>query len=111
MAIRFPKMHVATSVVNRILNISDELETAKPRQVEPQEPAVVDTVGELLGSMTPAVPDPTQAGQQLDLALGQPPAQMPPLSDDPASATAAAVEPILQGGTALEGLVGTISEG
>lgn len=101
--IRFPRMHIATSVVNRILNAADELETAADRRNPPataafrREPPV------------PAVPDPTIEGAELDAALRQPPGDMPPLERDPASPTANAIEPVLHGGTSLDGLLDTIS--
>jgi len=65
--IPFPKMHIAESVVNRILNVHDEL-SAKQRT--PQAPAGV--------SSEPVVADPTLQGVALDRALEQPAAPVAP---------------------------------
>ena len=89
--IKFPKMHIAESVVNRILNAADDVAPAAPDEM-PMEPAV-----------------PVPQGEALDAALATPPAEMPPLEDNPEGDTANALEPILHGGTALDGLLDTIS--
>jgi len=79
MAIRFPRLHIAESVVNRILNAADELETrAEARQAAPF-------------AHVPPVPDPSMQGAALDAALATPPADMPPVSDE----TEAALEPAI----------------
>lgn len=59
--IRFPKHHIATSVVNRILNIADEVEARAPSM--------------------PSTPEPIQQGQALDAALAQPTPDMPPMGN------------------------------
>lgn len=73
--IRFPKLHIATSVTNRILNIADEIDAAAPIPAvpAPKEP--------------PAVPDPGPSGAQLDAQLGAPPGDdLPGLeTDEPAT--------------------------
>lgn len=57
MSIKFPKHHIATSVVNRIMNIADELETgAETPQVGP----------------VPNVPAALPEGPALSAALYQP---------------------------------------
>jgi len=58
MTIRFPKMHIATSVSNRILNIADGLPSAVP-EISP----------------VPVLPDVTTQGQVLDAKLITPPEQ------------------------------------
>lgn len=72
--IKFPRIHVAESVVNRILNTRDELRAgARPA------PAVVP-------APAPNVPDPTLPGAELDLKLAQPPpANLPAVNEDPES--------------------------
>lgn len=97
--IKFPRMHIATSVVNRILNAADEIERSRPQAA--QEPVAAP--------IAPTVPDPSVEGAALDSALQTQPPAMPPLEDDPASDTANAIEPILHGGTSLDGLLDTIS--
>jgi hypothetical protein len=64
--IKFPKMHIAASTVNRILNVADGLK-ARPRA--------------LTATVAPSVPDPALQGAQLDQALQQP---VPPVSGSPA---------------------------
>lgn len=56
---RFPKMHIAQSVTNRIMNLANSV---APR-IEVDRAA-------------PAVPDPSQMGVAIDQALAQPPGQM-----------------------------------
>ena len=62
MSIRFPKMHVAESVANRILNIADGVPGAKPLPV----PA-------------PMMPDVGGQGDNLDMQLATPsaPTELP----------------------------------
>lgn len=72
--IKFPRVHVAESVVNRILNTRDELKAGR-------SPAPAPTP-----APAPPVPDPTIPGAELDLELAQPPpANVPPLEQDPES--------------------------
>lgn len=59
--IKFPKLSVATSVVNRILNVHDEIERGAVQSAEPAGP--------------PNVPDDNPLGAQLELALTRPPPQ------------------------------------
>lgn len=56
---RFPRIHLATSVTNRILNLADEEMLQAPE------------------SAPPAVPDATQEGKALDKALQTPPPAVP----------------------------------
>lgn len=70
--IRFPKMHIASSVVNRILNAADELESRYPPPVAapaPSTPGVAaDTSGQSLA---------------LDAAISAPLGELPPLEASP----------------------------
>lgn len=90
--IRFPKMHIAESVVNRILNLRDELPPVHRPMPTP----------------TPNVPDPNVQGLQLDQALAQP---TPPVDGGagPESLGNNTVEAVLSGGTPLNGLLDTVS--
>jgi hypothetical protein len=95
--IRFPKMHIAQSVVNRILNAHDELEASMPTLAPEPTPA-------------PHVPDPTLEGAELDLALDAPAAPVEGVEPgDPGNAAANAFESSVSGGTALGGLLDTVS--
>ncbi len=53
--IRFPRIHIAASVQNAILNLARDLDTVAPAS-----------------QVVPQVPDASQAGAQLDQALQQP---------------------------------------
>ena len=67
MAIRFPKMHVAASVSNRILNIADGLPPAIPEMTAP-----------------PVMPDIEAESDMLTQQLATPPgpdAELPPGTD------------------------------
>lgn len=79
---RFPHIHLATSVVNRIKNLALDIETT------PATP--------------PQLPDVAAQGARLDQALAQPPqaAPAPPGSDTEA------VGAVLDGGTAAEAVTG-----
>ena len=91
--IRFPKMHIAASVVNRIINIRDELNSGRvtipiPVPAEAREPEV---------------PDPETLGIGIDEAIGTTPTELP--GAEPGTEANAAVASIAGGGTALEGLI------
>lgn len=65
MSIRFPKMHVAKSTVNRILNVSDEID----RQIMPK-----------LDIDTPSLPAADPSGKSIEVAVNTPsePVAAPP---------------------------------
>ena len=78
--IRFPQVHIATSVVNRILEIAENL---------PQEGA-----GAPLSA--PRVPDGAMLGAQLDAALGAPqPENLPGIEASPDPGATAQGKPLL----------------
>lgn len=62
---RFPQLHIAESVVNRLLNLADDLEQESDAAI----------------SAPPPVTDPTRQSLQLDQALQQPAPNMPPLDE------------------------------
>lgn len=78
--IKFPRLHIAQSVTNRILNVARDVESSG------------------LGSMastpspTPPVPDPEPMGAQVEAALSQPTA---PVAADPTMVEAAVVDTLL----------------
>ena len=84
MAIRFPKIHIAASVQNRILNLADDL----PALVR-EHPA-------------PNVPEPGALGQAIDQAVATPP-QAAPAPDD---ATEAVLAGAVQGESAADAVGG-----
>lgn len=98
--IRFPRMHIAQSVMNRILNINDEIEADAQISALP-EPAIA-----------PDPPDPMMEGAQLDVALQQPVASnLPPPDDGPNGPAVNTLEASLSGGSPLQGLLDGISTG
>ena len=80
-AIRFPKLHIATSVVNRILNAAEDIGKRSSRGHA--SAARADLAPSRLGD-NPAeeaadlAPDPTLEGGALDLALEQPVPEVEP---------------------------------
>jgi hypothetical protein len=60
--IRFPKMHVARSVTNRILNIADEIDAGEVEAVAP--------------IAAPSIPETSGAGLALDVKLATPPGEV-----------------------------------
>lgn len=67
--IKFPKMHIAQSVVNRILNTAEDIESNR-------------RVQSAFSMIAPNVPDPTLEGAALDMKMS---GDVPPVSapDDP----------------------------
>lgn len=84
MAIRFPRMHIATSVQNRILNAADNIAAAYE-----ELPA-------------PDIPDARKAGQAIDQALSQPVPAIPA----PEDSSEAVVTGSVQGETAADAVGG-----
>jgi len=75
--IRFPKVNIASSVVNRILNINDEINRGQAQaQAASRE-------------NSPTVPDTSQTGPALEKALYSPPA---PVDAPPEVADAVALK-------------------
>lgn len=60
--IRFPKMHIARSVTNRILNLADEIDAKDVAQAAP--------------AVAPSIPEATGAGMALDIKLATPPGEV-----------------------------------
>lgn len=83
MPIRFPRMHIAQSVVNRILNTAN--------QVQPSETIMPHL---------PDVPDPSEEGEAISAALATPPGDM----HTPAGAEAAMLEAALSGTSPADAL-------
>lgn len=88
--IKFPRVHIATSVVNRILNVADGISATSGTRTEP------------------SVPDPTLEGAALTARLAE---QVPPVGEvgGPESQTANAAEAVISGGSPLQGLLDTVS--
>lgn len=70
MAIKFPKMHVAASVVNRILNVHDDIQAHVADTTLPEP------------TLDPNPTDPMIEGAMLDVNLQQP-SQAPVSAPDP----------------------------
>jgi hypothetical protein len=88
--IRFPRLHVAESVVNRILNAFDDIQARPSRQGRSAargEPAALPGSDNPLAEAEDLAPDPTLAGGALDLALAEP---VPEVAPDPAVVQGAA---------------------
>lgn len=79
--IKFPKLHIAQSVTNRILNVAHDIEA---RTASLQPPTVPST--------PPPVPDPGPIGDAVAGALAQPTA---PVAADPALAQAVVADAVL----------------
>lgn len=75
-SIRFPRMHIAASVTNRILNVADGIPSAAPAAIAP-----------------PAMPDVATQGAVLDAQLATPPVP----TELPAGADGAVVGAVLGG--------------
>ncbi len=68
MTIKFPKVHIATSVTNRILNIADGLP---------------DSASQAISAPEPRVPDTSLQSAELDSALATPQPGLPGLDQAP----------------------------
>lgn len=60
--IKFPKLHIAQSVTNRILNVADELDDGEAQEATSIVP--------------PSLPDRDTAGDAIDVALATPPPEV-----------------------------------
>lgn len=102
--IKFPKVHIAESVVSRILNVRDELRADnRVPPVAEGAAGVEDALGE--ASRAPAVPEAGAQGRGIEEAMTGESAlsgMVPELGEPDAAAAAGS---ILEGGTALEGLL------
>lgn len=78
--IRFPKVSIATSVVNRILNVHEEIEAAS---------VALPSVSQ---ASTPPVPNSQAAGATLDQSLAAP---VQPVGGEPELADALALKGVL----------------
>lgn len=82
---RFPKMSIAESVVNRIFNAREEARSLRPPSVTPSIPQ-------------PVLPDPVPQGEALDQQIATPVAG--PVQDD-----ANVVQAVASGKSPLDGLI------
>lgn len=84
MAIRFPKMHIAASAANRLLNVADQIEnhgSAETMRIAKPIPPVPYTA--------------EQQGENLDAALAQPVPPLPGLASAPDPGGTVAGRPLL----------------
>lgn len=80
MPIKFPRMHIANSVVNRILNIADGIEESAPS----------------VSVAPPVVPDTVEAQSTvLDAALATPTPALPPIDQAPDAGATLGGKPLL----------------
>lgn len=84
MSIKFPSMHIAESVINRIMNTADQLRDNAPPEAGPR-PFMPQ----------PSVPDTAAQSAQLDAALSAPPPDLPGLDQAPDAGATAAGKPML----------------
>lgn len=75
---RFPRLHIAESVVNRILNVSESLQDQQPTTVPP------------------VLPDPNVAGAAIDEALGTPQPELPAIGDAPDPGATLSGDPLMR---------------
>lgn len=87
---RFPRMHIAESTINRILNVAAGVEAARARATLP-----------------PALPDTAAQGAALDNAMSAPP---PPV-DLPPGGEDALVQASLEGGDLVTAVTEAAAEG
>ena len=71
--IKFPNVHIATSVQNRILNLADQL----------PDPSARNTASEPASDRVPAPPTTAMQSAVLDSQLMQPPADVGPVENSP----------------------------
>lgn len=69
---RFPRFHLATSVVNRILNVADQVQQMPVASEPPPVPATGQTSRKLDAALqTPPTPVPAPQGSQNQVMLEQ----------------------------------------
>ena len=94
--IHFPKVHIAESVVNRILEVRDQLNTP-------------DSDAPALGTAVPhapaAVPDASLQSEGIEEAISLTQPGIAPELGEPGSDSAAAFGSVMQGGSMLDGLI------
>jgi hypothetical protein len=89
--IPFPKVHIAQSVINRIMNT---LEETGPLSMPVEQPAI---------------PDPTAEGMAIEAQAATPPAPVAALPGNEAATEAGMLESSLQGGSPFDGaLLGNV---
>jgi hypothetical protein len=94
--IKFPKVHIAASVVNRIMNVRDEIDATAAARA-PREPNV---------------PDPTAEGEVIDAKLNAPTPDVGEASADGSNSVAAnTLEATIAGGKPIQGVLDGISVG
>jgi len=96
MTIKFPKVHIAESVVNRILDVRDGIEARAAAAL----------------ATAPNVPDSTTEGAVLDAKLGTPTPDVGEASLDGSNSVAAnTFEAAVSGGKPIQGVLDGISVG
>lgn len=98
--INFPRMHVAESVINRILNAHDDIEASTAASAAPV-------------ASPPSVVDPSVEGAQIDARLAQSPMPVSPMPEQLGGngPEENVFEATVSGGTPLQGLLDGISVG
>lgn len=108
MSVKFPEMHIADSVVNRILNAWDDVMAEPDPTPEPEPmaeaPEMVDHV-QMGGA--PELADPAAAGMAVSEGLERMGGGMAPNTPEGAQVAVA----VAQGESPLEGLLGAVGPG
>lgn len=94
--IHFPKVHIAESVVNRILEVREQM--SSPGSVAPASGAVVPHA-------PTAVPDASIQGESVEQAMSLIQPGIVPELGGPGTDSAAVFGSVMQGGSALDGLI------
>lgn len=79
--IRFPKMHIAESVVNRIMNAAQDIGRRPSRGRGDAPRADPELIHEGDSPALELAPDPTLLGGQIDLTLAEPVPEVAPNED------------------------------
>jgi hypothetical protein len=108
MPLKFPTLHIAESVMNRIMNAAEEIDAREPAPAAGSPPAAA------VQAPAPTMPDYSPApdalgtamqGAKLDAKLSAPPGAMPPAEPVAGQEPGQAMASIAQGGSALSGLL------